>query len=190
VALLTCGALLLVPLLATRGHQRTAVAVRASRPTAADLAERIDGAQASRSAFEPVGFDLTTTTTAAPTTTTTARPATTTTTAKPKLVAVVRKATTTTTAKPRPTTTTTTRPPRTQTGEASWYSAADGTCAHPTLPFGTVITVTNLANGRQVRCTVADRGPYQAGRIIDLAKTTFDDLAPPSTGIINVRIEW
>jgi rare lipoprotein A len=56
--------------------------------------------------------------------------------------------------------------------------------------MGTVVTVTNLANGRKVQCRVADRGPNVAGRIIDLAKTTFDDLAPPSSGVIDVRITW
>jgi rare lipoprotein A len=50
--------------------------------------------------------------------------------------------------------------------------------------------VTNLANGLSVTCRVADRGPYVSGRIIDLDKQTFDDLAPPPQGIINVRITW
>lgn len=128
----------------------------------------------------------TTSTTAEPPTTTTTVKRTTTTTAKPKVVAKV----TTTTAKPKPTTTTTARPTNQQTGEASWYDAPDGTCAHRTLPFGTILTVTNLANGAKVDCRVADRGPFIAGRIIDLAKTTFDNLAPPSSGVIDVRIEW
>jgi rare lipoprotein A (peptidoglycan hydrolase) len=188
VALLTCGALLLVPLLASRAHQSTATAVKASRPTAVDLADRLDDGAASRSSFIPAAMEATTTSTTAATTTTTARRVvTTTTTVKPRVVV---HRTTTTTAKPKPTTTTTTRPPHNQYGQASWYDAPDGTCAHQSLPFGTVITVTNLANGKQVKCTVEDRGPYQDGRIIDLAKTTFDDLAPPATGIIDVRIEW
>ena len=50
--------------------------------------------------------------------------------------------------------------------------------------------VTDLANGRTVTCRVADRGPYVSGRILDLAKTTFAQLAPTSTGVIQVRIEW
>jgi rare lipoprotein A len=189
VALLLCSALLIVPLLASR-HNQTATAVRANRPSEADIADRSAGDRASRSSLrlpvdEAVALSLesmeleTTTTTAAPTTTTTRR--TTTTTRKATV-----KVTTTTVRR----TTTTTAPPRQQTGQASWYDAPDGTCAHRTLAFGTIITVTNLANGRKVTCRVADRGPYSAGRIIDLAKTSFDDLAPPSTGIIDVRIEW
>jgi rare lipoprotein A len=188
VALLTCGALVCVPLLATRMHHGTATAVRADRPTAAELADRIGPARATRSEFVPLDVTTTsllpTTTTARPTTTT-VRHVAATSTAKKTTVTTVRVAT-----KRVTTTTTTTRPPNQQTGEASWYDASTGTCAHRTLAFGTVVTVTNLANGRTVKCTVTDRGPYESGRIIDLAKTTFDDLAPPATGVIDVRITW
>ena len=181
--------MLLVPLLASRSNDETATAVRASRPTAADVADRIDGGRASRSAVEalPVVVEETTTTstTAKPTTTTTAAPKRTTTTVRRVAVRV-----TTTTTRPKPTTTTTTAPKNQQTGEASWYDAPDGTCAHRTLAFGTVLTVTNLANGAKVTCKVADRGPFVEGRIVDLAKTSFDNLAPPSSGVIDVRIEW
>ena len=86
--------------------------------------------------------------------------------------------------------TTTAAPAHSQTGGATYYAAPDGTCAHRTLPFGTLVRVTNLANGRTVTCRVADRGPYVSGRILDLAKTTFAQLAPTSTGVIQVRIEW
>lgn len=148
-----------------------------------------------------------TTTTAAPTTTTT--PTTTTptttppTTAAPAAVRVAAKVTTTTT-RPRPTTTTT-RPPatttttaapeptatsRSQEGQASWYDYKAGTCAHRTLALGTVVTVINKANGRSTTCTVADRGPYGEGRIIDLDRTVFAKIASTSDGIISVRIEW
>jgi len=85
---------------------------------------------------------------------------------------------------------TTAAPAHSQTGGATYYSAPDGTCAHRTLPFGTLVRVTDLANGRTVTCRVADRGPYVSGRILDLAKTTFAQLAPTSTGVIQVRIEW
>jgi rare lipoprotein A len=82
-------------------------------------------------------------------------------------------------------------PPRpSQTGQASWYPAPAGTCAHQTLPLGTVVTVTDLANGRSVTCRVEDRGPYQNNRIIDLSESTFSQLAPPSVGVIEVRITW
>jgi rare lipoprotein A (peptidoglycan hydrolase) len=77
-----------------------------------------------------------------------------------------------------------------QTGPASWYGAPPGTCAHQTLPFGTLVTVTDLATGRSVTCRVEDRGPYQDGRIIDLSQATFAQLAPPGAGVIEVRITW
>jgi rare lipoprotein A len=82
-------------------------------------------------------------------------------------------------------------PTQSQTGQASWYRAAPyGVCAHRTLPMGTVVRVTNLANGRSTSCRVGDRGPFVRGWIIDLARGTFAELAPPSTGVISVRIEW
>lgn len=187
--LLLCGALLFVPLLVARtSHRTTATVVTAQRPSSAQLAEREPLARSSRSAFRGPLEEAAAVMVPAtlPPTTTTAAPAPT---PVVKKVALVKpKPTTTTTRKPA--TTTTTRPPNTQTGEASWFDAAEGTCAHRTLPMGTIVTVINLANGRRVTCRVADRGPYTAGRIIDLAKTSFDDLAPPSTGIIDVRIEW
>lgn len=112
---------------------------------------------------------------------------------------------TTTTAKPRPATTAAPAPRpqpqpqpqpepapagNTQSGKASWYDTYAGTCAHRTLPKGTMVNVTNTANGKSVTCRVADRGPYVAGRIIDLDRRLFAQLAPPSSGVINVNISW
>ncbi len=58
----------------------------------------------------------------------------------------------------------------TQSGEGTWYGAPSMTAAHPTLPFGTVVRVTNLENGKTVTVTIRDRGPYGEGRIIDLSE--------------------
>lgn len=79
-----------------------------------------------------------------------------------------------------------------QTGEASYYHHPDEglTAAHRTLPFGTVVTVTNLANGRSVNVTINDRGPYIDGRIIDLNDTAFERIASFDSGVIDVRITW
>jgi rare lipoprotein A len=142
----------------------------------------------------------TTTTTAPPPPTTVKRsvaprttPTTVRRTVKPKAVV------TTTTAKPRPKTTTaprkatpTTAPAAdgTESGKASWYDHQAGICAHKSLPFGTVVTVTNVANGASVQCTVGDRGPYVDGWIIDLNPREFEQLAPRSTGVISVRLSW
>ena len=70
----------------------------------------------------------------------------------------------------------------TQTGIASWYQMGsrtangetynpDGlTAAHRTLPFGTMVQVKNLSNGRTVRLRINDRGPFVGGRIIDVSR--------------------
>ena len=80
----------------------------------------------------------------------------------------------------------------TQVGEASWYSFAPGggfTAAHPWLPFGTVVTVTNIANGETVQVVINDRGPF-GGRIIDLSDEAFARIAPLSQGVCQVRLSW
>ena len=80
----------------------------------------------------------------------------------------------------------------TQVGEASWYGFAPGdglTAAHPWLPFGTVVTVTNLGNGRTVQVVINDRGPF-GGRIIDLSNQAFARIAPLSQGVCQVRLSW
>lgn len=187
-----CGCLLSVPLLCTRvgsGPSGASTEVAAAS-TAADVAARTEPVRASRSASSArlLPDEDTATTTSTSTTTSTTVVPTTTSTVKVRRVAAA--TTTTTKPKPKPTTTTTTQPPRQQTGKASWYQAPSGTCAHRTLPFGTVLRVTNLANGLTVSCRVADRGPYVNGRIIDLDREDFARIADASAGVIDVRIEW
>ena len=81
-----------------------------------------------------------------------------------------------------------------QIGQASWYDFCriDGDyAAHLTLPFGTVVTVTNLDNGKTVTVVINDRGPYGVpGRIIDLCDSAFSQIAPLSQGVANVQIAW
>jgi rare lipoprotein A len=100
----------------------------------------------------------------------------------------------TTTAKPRPkpkpTTTTVSPDAHAESGKGTWYDHEPGICAHKSLPFGTVVTVTNVANGKSVQCTVGDRGPYVAGYVIDLNPREFQQLAPTSEGVISVRLTW
>jgi uncharacterized protein YabE (DUF348 family) len=83
-----------------------------------------------------------------------------------------------------------TRPPHTESGVASWYHRSGMVAAHKTLPFGTQVKVTNTANGRSVVVVINDRGPYVAGRIIDLSDDAFAQLAALGAGTINVRIAW
>jgi len=75
-------------------------------------------------------------------------------------------------------------------GLASWYGAPAGTCASPTLAFGTVVTVTDLGTGASVHCRVDDREAHNPGRVIDLAPATFSQLASLVVGVIEVRLTW
>jgi hypothetical protein len=83
-----------------------------------------------------------------------------------------------------------TRPPNVQSGLASWYHRVGMVAAHRTLPFGTEVRVTNLANGRSVVVVINDRGPYVGGRIIDLSDDAYARLATLGSGTIQVRIAW
>ncbi len=75
-------------------------------------------------------------------------------------------------------------------GWASWYDLISGdTAAHKTLPKGTYVLVTNLVNGKQVIVKIIDRGPYVKGRVIDLSKTSFAKIFPPSRGLCYVSLE-
>jgi uncharacterized protein YabE (DUF348 family) len=79
---------------------------------------------------------------------------------------------------------------RSETGLASWFQASGLTAAHKTLPMGTVVRVTNLANGRSVNVVVRDRGPFVEGRVIDLSTAAFEEIAPLGAGTARVKIEW
>lgn len=63
------------------------------------------------------------------------------------------------------------------------------TAAHRTLPFGTVVRVTNRANGRQVLVRINDRGPFIDGRIIDLSLGAAQRLDMIEAGVVPVKIE-
>lgn len=69
------------------------------------------------------------------------------------------------------------------------YRAAELTAAHRTLPFNTVIKVTNLENGKSVDVRVNDRGPYITGRVVDLSKTAFEQIAYTGQGVIWVEYQ-
>lgn len=63
------------------------------------------------------------------------------------------------------------------------------TCAHKTLPFGTVLRVTNLSNNQSVDVRVNDRGPFVKGREIDVSKAAAQKLGMIKTGTARVKIE-
>jgi rare lipoprotein A len=89
-------------------------------------------------------------------------------------------------------------------GVASWYGpdfhgkrTANGerydmnalTAAHPTLPMPSVVNVTNLANGRQIRLRINDRGPFKSNRVIDVSRRAAQLLDFQQVGTTRVRIE-
>ena len=91
-----------------------------------------------------------------------------------------------------------------QEGLVSWYGTAfhdrptasgerfdsNGyTMAHPTLPFGTEVKVTNLRNGRSVVVRVNDRGPHVGQRIADLSRAAAAQIGMLSRGVVRARIE-
>jgi len=82
-------------------------------------------------------------------------------------------------------------PPASLTGGATWYSeAAPGTCASPTLPFGTTLEVVNDATGASTTCVVDDREASNPGRVVDMSPTGFSQIATPGLGVVTVTISW
>lgn len=75
----------------------------------------------------------------------------------------------------------------TASGEKFDYMAM--TAAHKELPFGTVIRVTNVANGKQVDVKINDRGPYPTGLDLDLTTGAFEEIASLGTGVIMTEYE-
>ncbi len=70
-----------------------------------------------------------------------------------------------------------------------WFNPSAMTAAHKTLPFGTKVRVTHLGNGRSVDVVINDRGPFIAGRIIDLSKGAAGVIGMQGQGLANVRME-
>jgi peptidoglycan lytic transglycosylase len=87
-----------------------------------------------------------------------------------------------------------------QVGHASWYALhsrtasgetmnpGDLTAAHRSLPFGTRVLVENLSNGHSVVVRINDRGPFVAGRIIDVSKAAASSLGMLGSGTAKVRV--
>ncbi len=63
------------------------------------------------------------------------------------------------------------------------------TAAHPTLPFGTLVSVTNLRNGRQTVVRINDRGPFKPGRVIDVSEAAAEILDMQSRGLAPVKLQ-
>jgi rare lipoprotein A len=76
-----------------------------------------------------------------------------------------------------------------RTASGARYDQHALTCAHPRLPFGTRLRVTDLETGRSVEVTVNDRGPYAPGRIVDLSLAAARKLGIVQRGLARVRVE-
>ena len=96
------------------------------------------------------------------------------------------------------------KPKAYQVGTASWYGEyfqgrttasgepfdmRDFTAAHPSLPLGTFVRVTNLRNGKAVVVRINDRGPVVDGRIIDLSRDAASALGFKERGLQSVRLD-
>jgi rare lipoprotein A len=76
---------------------------------------------------------------------------------------------------------------RTSNGEI--YDMHEFTAAHRTLPFGAIVRVTNLRNGKQTQVRINDRGPFVADRIIDLSLSAAQAIEMVGPGTAQVRLE-
>lgn len=76
-----------------------------------------------------------------------------------------------------------------QTASGEKFNANDLTAAHPTLPFGTRLRVTNVATGRSVTVRVNDRGPYVPGRVVDVSHSAANALGMVESGIAKVKLD-
>ena len=76
-----------------------------------------------------------------------------------------------------------------KTANGETFDVSRMTAAHRTLPFGTRVKVTNLANGRSVVVRINDRGPFVAGRVIDLSPAAAKKLDMLRAGVVKVNLE-
>jgi rare lipoprotein A len=77
---------------------------------------------------------------------------------------------------------------RTTSGEV--FSNNKMTAAHRTLPFGTLVTITNQSNGNTIRVKINDRGPHNKAFIIDVSQAAAKELGFYKKGVTNVEISY
>jgi len=77
----------------------------------------------------------------------------------------------------------------TQTASGEKFNTLEMTAAHPTLPFGTKLRVTDVGSGRSVTVRVNDRGPYIRGRIVDVSYSAANALGMVGKGVTNVKLD-
>jgi rare lipoprotein A len=77
----------------------------------------------------------------------------------------------------------------TKTASGEKFDTLEMTAAHPTLPFGTKLRVTNVASGQSVTVRVNDRGPYVRGRVVDVSYSAADALGMVGKGVAKVKLD-
>ena len=77
----------------------------------------------------------------------------------------------------------------TKTASGEKFDTMEMTAAHPTLPFGTKLRVTNVASGQSVTVRVNDRGPYVQGRVVDVSYSAADALGMVGKGVAKVKLD-
>lgn len=75
------------------------------------------------------------------------------------------------------------------TANGERYDQEALTAAHRTLPFGTVVEVTNLENGKSIVLRVNDRGPFVQGRVIDVSRRAARELGFLRAGVVDAEVE-
>jgi rare lipoprotein A len=76
-----------------------------------------------------------------------------------------------------------------QTASGEQFDAHQLTAAHPTLPFGTRLRVTNVATGQSVTVRVNDRGPFVRGRVVDVSYSAAESLGLVGRGVAKVKLD-
>jgi rare lipoprotein A len=77
----------------------------------------------------------------------------------------------------------------TETASGEKFDKNELTAAHPSLPFGTRLRVTDVSSGRFVTVRVNDRGPFVRGRVVDISPSAAEALGMVDKGIANVRLD-
>jgi rare lipoprotein A len=77
----------------------------------------------------------------------------------------------------------------TETASGERFDRNELTAAHPTLPFGTKLRVTDVSSGRFVTVRVNDRGPFVRGRVVDISPSAAEALGMMNKGVANVRLD-
>ncbi|MGY8632168.1 septal ring lytic transglycosylase RlpA family protein [Bradyrhizobium sp. 14AA] len=77
----------------------------------------------------------------------------------------------------------------TETASGEKFNKNELTAAHPSLPFGTKLRVTDVSSGRFVTVRVNDRGPFVRGRVVDISPSAAEALGMVDKGLANVRLD-